>query len=217
MFSTAPAPESTSLVARFVVRARRRADLSQRELAHALGLSQSTLSRVEQGTAPVGAETFIAILALAGLQLQVIDQSGAEVQPVSLDTVRDNAGRRFPAHLDVGPPDVLTREQIDSPRYDRRPPKGRYHLRPQRDRIRALAPKAKREALAIGRPDSTTDHPTVAGLARRRSLMRGPQPTIRPAPQPEIECECLLECFERACLEHCPCQCEASLRPDWHI
>lgn len=213
MFSTAPPPRSASLVPRYVLRARRRADLSQRELAHVLGLTQSTVSRIERGTADVGAATFIAILALAGLQLRVTDESGQGVPPVSVDTVRDIAGRRFPAHLDVGPPDVLTREQIDSPRYDRLPPWGRYHLRPQRDRIRALAPHAKREALAIGRPDATTEHPTNAGLARRAVLMRGRQPTITPAPRPEFDCDCLLDCFDLTCLDRCPCQCEPSCRP----
>lgn len=57
----------TSLVARYVVRARRRADLSQRELAQLIGVSQSTICRVETGEAPVEASTFIRILAIAGL------------------------------------------------------------------------------------------------------------------------------------------------------
>lgn len=191
------------------MRARRRADVSQRELAQLIGVSQSTISRVETGEAQVEASTFVRILAMAGLCLTVTDESGAVIAPVSADTVRDNAGRRFPAHLDVGPPDVLTQERLHSPRYDRQPPKASYHLRGRRDSIRSLAPEAKREALAIGRPDGTTDHPTTAGLRQRRRLIRGRQPRVDPWPAPPIECECLLECYEVGpCLGPCPCQCE---------
>ncbi len=199
----------TSLVARYVVRARRRADLSQRELAQLIGVSQSTICRVETGESPVEASTFVRILAIAGLCLRVTDASGAAVKPVSADTVRDNAGRRFPAHLDVGPPDVLTQERLHSPRYDREQPTAAYHLRGHRDRIRALAPDAKREALAIGRPDATTDHPTTTDLQQRRRLMRGRQPRVDPVPVPLVDCACLLECEEVGpCLGPCPCQCE---------
>lgn len=191
------------------MRARRRADLSQRELAQLIGVSQSTICRVEATEAQVDASTFLRILAIAGLCLTVTDASGAVVAPVSADTVRDNAGRRFPAHLDVGPPDVLTQERLHSPRYDRQEPKASYHLRDRRDSIRSLTPDAKREALAIGRPDATTDHPTTAGLQQRRRLVRGRQPRVDPWPDPPVECECLLECYEVGpCLGPCPCQCE---------
>ncbi|OFE14549.1 hypothetical protein BA895_09300 [Humibacillus sp. DSM 29435] len=201
--------DPAALVARYVVRARRRADLSQRELAQLVGLSQSTVCRVEAGTAQVTASTFVKILAAAGLCLAVTDSSGAMVAPVSVDTVRDNAGRRFPAHLDVGPPDVLTQERLHSPRYDREQPTAAYHLRGHRNRIRALAPDAKREALAIGRPDATTDHPTTADLQQRRRLMRGRQPRVDPMPVLLVDCACLLECHEVGpCLGPCPCQCE---------
>lgn len=202
-----------SFVARYVVRARRRADLSQRELALLIGVSQSTVCRVEAGRAQVTASMFVQILAAAGLCLTVTDASGATVAPVSADSVRDNAGRRLPAHLDVGPPDVLTQERLHSPRYDRQQPKASYHLRGRRDRIRSLSPDAKREALAIGRPDATTDHPTTAGLRERRRLIRGRQPRVDPPPPQPIGCECLLECYEVGpCLGPCPCQCEP---PSW--
>ncbi|MEO5746005.1 MAG: helix-turn-helix transcriptional regulator [Terracoccus sp.] len=202
--------ELASLVARYVVRARRRADLSQRELAQLVGVSQSTICRVEAGEGQVGASTFVRILTMAGLTLTVTDASGATVAPVSADTVRDNAGRRFPAHLDVGPPDVPTQEQLNSPRYDRQQPRASYHLRARRDRIRSLSPDAKREALAIGRPDPTTDHPTTAGLQQRRRLIRGRQLRVDPGPVPPVECDCLLECYEVGpCVGPCPCQCEA--------
>ncbi len=201
--------ELASLVARYVVRARRRADVSQRELAQLVGVSQSTICRVEAGEGQVDASTFVRIMDMAGLCVTVTDASGATVEPVSADTVRDNAGRRFPAHLDVGPPDVPTQEQLNSPRYDRQQPRASYHLRGRRDRIRSLSPDAKREALAIGRPDATTDHPTTAGLRERQRLIRGRQPRVDPRPLPPVECDCLLECYEVGpCVGTCPCQCE---------
>ena len=52
-------PELASLVARYVVRARRRADVSQRELAQLVGVSQSTICRVEGGEGQVDASTFV--------------------------------------------------------------------------------------------------------------------------------------------------------------
>ncbi|MEO6999543.1 MAG: helix-turn-helix domain-containing protein [Terracoccus sp.] len=171
-----------SLVSRYVVRAGRRADVSQRELAQLIGVSQSTICRIGAGEAQVDASTFVRILAIAGLCLTVADASGAVVAPVSSDTVRDNAGRRFPAHLDVGPHDVLTQERLHSPRYDRQQPKASYHLRRRRDSIRSLSPDAKREALAVGRPDATTDHPTTAGLWQPRLLVGGRQPRVDPWP-----------------------------------
>ena len=87
--------------ARYVLRARRIADLSQRELAEAVGLSRAAIGRMETGDARIDVATFVAILRLAALRLEVVDVHGAAVPPVPADTLRDNAGRRFPSHLDV--------------------------------------------------------------------------------------------------------------------
>lgn len=200
--------DDPTIVARYVVRARRRADLSQRELAARLGMSQTAVCRLESADAGLDVARFAQILAMGGLRLVVEDDNGEAVTPVAEDTLRDNQGRRFPAHLDVGPPDVLTREQISSPRYDRPALKGNYHLRGQRDRIRSGAPRTRSEAIAIGLPDETSDHPTVSGLDERRRLMRGRQPRVDPPPPPWIECHCPLACYEGACLDQCPCLCE---------
>src|SRR4051812_42495796 len=90
-----------SVAGRYVVRARRRADLSQRELAAAVGSSQSAIGRIERGSVQPTVGSLAAMLGLAGLKLVVVDARGHEVAPASADVVRDNQGRRFPAHLDV--------------------------------------------------------------------------------------------------------------------
>ena len=91
-------------IARYVARVRRIADLSQRELAQRLGVGPATVGRWESGGS-MAVDVLERVLGLAGLRLQVVDESGQVVPPFGSDAVRDNAGRRFPAHLDVVPPD----------------------------------------------------------------------------------------------------------------
>jgi transcriptional regulator with XRE-family HTH domain len=146
-------------VAGHVLRARRRGDLSQRELASLLGVSQSTVNRYEQPGADIGMRQLARVLAEAGLRLAVVDESGREVEPVRADEVRDNAGRRFPTHLEVLPPDQVPSQRVSRPRYDRSPAKGWYHHRVMRDCYRAV------RAVEV-------DHPTVTDLARRRWVLR---------------------------------------------
>ena len=112
-----------------LVRARRVADLSQRDLARLSGVAQSTIAAIESGDRDVRVAVFGSLLAAAGLRLAVLAPGGEELHGFAEDSVRDNAGRRFPAHLDVLPPDAVPAERITSPRYDRPEAKGWYHLR----------------------------------------------------------------------------------------
>ena len=82
-------------------RVRRVADLSQRDLAQRMGVSQSTVARWETGQSRPTLGAFEQMLAVGGLRLQVIDSSGATVAPMREDGARDRAGRRFPAHVDL--------------------------------------------------------------------------------------------------------------------
>jgi transcriptional regulator with XRE-family HTH domain len=85
-----------------VRRARRIADLSQRELARAAGVSQSAVSKIEAGALTPSVALFQRILGAAGLWLVVVDAKGCVVEPMEdWDDTRDGAGRRYPSHLDT--------------------------------------------------------------------------------------------------------------------
>jgi HTH-type transcriptional regulator/antitoxin HipB len=84
-----------------VRRIRRTADLSQRELALLLGLTKSSIGRVESGSAGLDARELARAATIAGLRLALVDDSGVEVAHMSAETVRDRGDRRFPAHLDT--------------------------------------------------------------------------------------------------------------------
>lgn len=89
-------------VAGLVRRVRRLARLSQRQLARVVGVSPSTVGRVEAGTVMPTLPAFQRILAAAGLTLVVLDRDGQVVTPLDdLDDVRDEAGRRLPSHVEV--------------------------------------------------------------------------------------------------------------------
>ncbi|MGY2083095.1 helix-turn-helix domain-containing protein [Blastococcus sp. SYSU DS0539] len=82
-------------------RIRRRADLSQREIATELHVSKSTVAAVEAGTTGMDARLLAVAAGLAGLRLGLLDGDGREVGGMDPEAVRDRAGRRFPAHLDT--------------------------------------------------------------------------------------------------------------------
>ncbi len=88
-------------VAGLLRRVRRLADMSQRELAAAAGVSRDRLGRAETGRGDLGVGELSRIVSLARLRLVLLDAQGAEVTPMSPATVRDRGGRHFPAHLDT--------------------------------------------------------------------------------------------------------------------
>ena len=157
------------VVAGYVARARRIADLSQRELAQRLGVGPATVGRWECG-GTMAVDALTRVLALAGLRLQVVDEQGDVVPPFGSDAVRDNAGRRFPAHLDVVPAGAAAAE-----------PGRRAPLRPcgaagvVRPAVDARRGRSDRNAAAGGPPDGGT-----AGPAQRRATRQtgaGPRAT----------------------------------------
>ncbi len=187
--------------ARYIVRARRIADLSQRELADEIGTSRATIGRLESGVTKVDTATLSVILARAGLRLAVVDHAGREVEPIPVDVLRDRADRRFPGHLDVRPPQDAPSDRV-RPRRGTPEARGWFEQRPSRAGRR-------------GRGGVPVDHPTVSGLRedRRVAYWRGVAAAeARRATQPEPECSCFDDCFERACLRDCPCQCEPDHR-----
>jgi transcriptional regulator with XRE-family HTH domain len=82
-------------------RIRRLADLSQRELASAAGLSVSAVGHAEAGTRDLPVRGLVRAAAAAGLRLALLNSAGAEVAGMSAQAVRDQAGRLYPAHLDT--------------------------------------------------------------------------------------------------------------------
>ena len=183
----------------YVRRARRLADLSQRDLADTLGLSRAAVGRLETSPVRVDIPTMESILALAGLRLAVVDREGRAVEAVPADTLRDHRERRFPAHLDATPPDIgIPNERGVQPRKGLPPARGWYRQRRERNRLRE-------------RGRAPEDHPTLRSererAARERQRRRGRALADLRASPPQ-ECTCLDDCFELACLPACPCQCE---------
>jgi transcriptional regulator with XRE-family HTH domain len=76
--------------------------MSQRELAARAKVAPSTVAKIEKGTITPGLRLFEAVLDAAGLFLVVADPDGNVLQPLEeFPLAVDNAGRRYPAHLDL--------------------------------------------------------------------------------------------------------------------
>ncbi|MEV0716532.1 helix-turn-helix transcriptional regulator [Asanoa sp. NPDC050611] len=82
--------------------ARRRADLSQRQLAKKSGASHGTVGRIEAGDLAPSLAMVERLLAACGFRIVVVDHCSRKLQPiVDSDNTLDGGRRRFPAHLDV--------------------------------------------------------------------------------------------------------------------
>ena len=178
-------------------RIRRRADLSQRQLAHAIGVSQSAVARAESGAAdfPVGALERAA--ALVDLQLVLVDAHGVELVPMADAAVRDGVGRRFPAHLDTW------RTDEKPGRFDHRLDRPTPWFTFDRDRRGRDAIRRRKEEPDDHRLPQPDDDPQVRRTARRQETWRRQREewerrlaageVSRPA---EFECTCPPECDE---------------------
>ncbi|UOE42506.1 helix-turn-helix domain-containing protein [Agromyces larvae] len=184
-----------------VLRVRRLRDLSQRELGAMVGVDQSQIARIEGGRRRVDVATLAGILAIAGLRLAIVDAHGEPVATVPRDVVRDNAGRRLPAHLDARPlSDHPISAMLDT-HYDRPRPRAWYHHRPRRDR--------RRRRYSLGPMD---DHPTGTSLAasdRERRDARRARAFRRASESSDPACGCPVECWvSPRCIDDCTCRCE---------
>lgn len=185
-----------------VMRVRRTCDLSQRDLGAAIGLDHSQVARIESARRRVDLSLLARILSLAGMRIAVLDRDGVEVVPVPRDVLRDDAGRRFPAHLDVlAPPERSFTALLDA--HGARPaPQAGYLHRARRDRRRAMQ-----------EPGAMPDQPTRSGLAqleRDRRVARLHDVRQRVATLLDPDCTCPGECWEsRGCVDACRCRCEA--------
>ena len=91
-----------SMVPLILRAARHHADLSQRDLAALSGVPATTIAAVETGR-DVRLAVFDRLLARCGWDLCVLDSRGHRVESLTDSGLRDRAGRRYPAHLDVRP------------------------------------------------------------------------------------------------------------------
>jgi len=108
MSSTVPAwpPDLAGRLADYVTALRRRADLSQRDLAARAGVPASTIARLESGvTTDPRLSTVAKLAAAAGHRLVIADGDDELLtpEPELRGNCRDVRGRRLPAHLDVAP------------------------------------------------------------------------------------------------------------------
>jgi transcriptional regulator with XRE-family HTH domain len=158
-----PGPFSLSGALR---RARRIADMSQREMATAASIARSTLAAAEASTRDLPVSALARAAAVAGLRLALLDAEGTEVAPMDDDAVRDMGSRRFPAHLD-------TRYSEEDwwhgqERYSREQPWYTFDRRRDlRDRFRAQ--DGTPEDHQLPQPG---DSPEERSAARRRAALR---------------------------------------------
>jgi transcriptional regulator with XRE-family HTH domain len=82
-------------------RIRRSADLSQQELGSRLSVPKSTIAAAETGAGGLDVRVLARAAELARLRVALLDADGNEVAGMADGAVRDQGGRRFPAHLDT--------------------------------------------------------------------------------------------------------------------
>ncbi|WP_310527994.1 helix-turn-helix transcriptional regulator [Nocardioides sp.] len=95
------APVDSDGISGLIRRVRRLAKLSQRELAHHLGVSQSAVAKWETGRTSPSALMLARVLRVAELALAAVRADGERVTPMKVVAARDAAGRRYPAHTFV--------------------------------------------------------------------------------------------------------------------
>lgn len=84
-----------------VRRARRDADLSQRQLARYAEVPKSVIGDIETGVSVASFPVVERLLAACGYQVVIVDRRDGEVVELIDDDRRDRLGRRYPSHLDA--------------------------------------------------------------------------------------------------------------------
>jgi HTH-type transcriptional regulator/antitoxin HipB len=208
-------PESTFDLPGSLRRIRRVADLSQRELARAAGLSAAAVAHAELGSRDLRVGQLVQAAACARLRLALLDVDGVEVLAMADDTVRDMGGRHFPAHLDT----CLAEDRPSrlEERSDRRRPTYTF----DRDRAFRDRERAANGLPADHRRPQADDDPAVRRarrdrereLARREERQRRFLSAQLPPPVPFV-CECLPGCdaaredVREVHVGDCPCRCD---------
>jgi transcriptional regulator with XRE-family HTH domain len=205
-----------------VRRIRRRARLSQRRLADVAGLSASTVAQVEAGRRSLSAVDLAALADVAGLRLVLVDPQGQVVQPMRSTSVRDEGGRRYPAHCDVRHGDQgwwYLPHRADRPvpwfTFDRRPDvplEDDDHPAPSIDDDPRLRRAQREHVERIARAARSR-------MARVDRMLRELTGEIRPEPEVQDLCECPPGCEALLVgddpagqldphVADCPCRCD---------
>jgi transcriptional regulator with XRE-family HTH domain len=200
-------------------RIRRRADMSQRELAAAAGVSASAIAHAEAGSRDLPVGGLVRAAALAGLRLALLDDAGSEVAGMTDAGARNRGYRRLPAHLDtVHSDDRWTR-------YETRPGRARPTYTFDRDRTGRDQIRQR-----YGTPDDhhvprPGDTPEERAAARREAMWRRAEEARRRWVEANrgrpfdngFTCTCPPECDELddrsgkpVHAEECPCGCDVS-------
>ena len=198
-------------------RLRREADMSQRELAEATGLSHARVARLETGQADLRLGELVLIAALAGARVALLRADGTELVPMTADAVVDGAGRHFPAHLDLRYADEGW--WADEVRWTRRRPQFTF----TRDRTYRDLGRAARGTAADhpdqGSAESLADRKEARLRARARAAAaewerRRDAGELRPSP-PDPVCTCPPACDDLLSTDtrdphtpDCPCRCD---------
>jgi HTH-type transcriptional regulator/antitoxin HipB len=183
-----------------VRRLRRTSDLSQRDLARLVGIDQSQIARIEASRRGIDVQLFAQILEVGGMRLTIVDAHGVEIAPVGQDVLRDNAGRRMPAHLDVLGPAEVPYFALRGPRYDRAKPRARYHHRRARDR--------RRTEVGIGPSDDQPTRSDIAAVELAARTTRLVEASRRASALLADDCTCIPSCWEHpGCAPSCECRC----------
>ncbi|WP_222192672.1 helix-turn-helix domain-containing protein [Modestobacter italicus] len=204
-------------------RVRRLADLSQRQLAAALGVSASVISQAEAGRRDLPVTLLRRAAELGGVRLALLDTDGRDVADMSDSAARDGGGRRFPAHLDTrhGDEDWWAGPE----RYTRRQPTYTFDRdRARRDRKRRT--QGTPEDHLLPRPGDALEERSRARRAaawarHRQRLSRLAAESPRP-PAPELVCTCPPDCDDLLDdvrvdtpgrpphVDRCPCRCDTA-------
>jgi HTH-type transcriptional regulator/antitoxin HipB len=201
MTTTAAPDISLADIPGLIRRARRHADMSQRDLALAANMSAGAVARAELDGSAVSLAALLRILAATGLRLAVHDADGAEVRPMRADSLRDNAGRRYPAHLDARLPSWPRGFGAGAPRS--RPVPSLYcEQRRRRDLERD-----RTGAVPADHPGTDDRQRMHDDRVRAQREARERLAASRPPEPPLADCFCGPEC-ETYCQPTCGCQCE---------
>lgn len=203
-------------------RVRREADLSQRELAQAVGVDRSLVGRWETGEVAPSIAMLERLLALGEMRLAVVVARGeveredegeragrtsGEVSPLRDDGVVDRARRRFPAHLDVG-------EWVNTVSGEVRPWAARRAARDVRRHRKGEVPRDHPSAhdLAMARVEARQRR-GEALRERRLRLLRARVERGEPGEPQAPDCFCPVPCYGvTGCVSTCPCACEKTAR-----